>query len=110
MQDITEFGVGFAKAIPTYDILPATSRSRIRQGEDGAGCRDAAQHVFAQAAPVAWGVSAATAPEINTDRAAGTAPPARSQIQRSAGITFEANNSRCVCAQRGGSPGGNVHE
>jgi hypothetical protein len=91
-------------------VIPsATSRSRIRQGEDGAGCRDAAQHVFAQRHQ--WrGVSAATAPEINTDRAAGTAPPARSQIQRSAGITFEANNSRCVCAQRGGSPGGNVHE
>src|ERR1700693_2470981 len=45
---MTGFGVGFAKAIPTYDVLPAASRSRIRQGEDGAGRRDAAQQVFAQ--------------------------------------------------------------
>ena len=30
--------------------------------------------------------------------------------QRNAGMTFAANNSRCVCAQRGGSPGGSVHE
>ena len=37
-------------------------------------------------------------------------PSIRSQIQRNAGITFAANSSRCVCAQRGGSPGGNVQE
>jgi len=30
--------------------------------------------------------------------------------QRNAGITFDAKSSRCVCAQRGGSPGGSVHE
>ena len=29
---------------------------------------------------------------------------------RSAGITLDANSSRCGCAQRGGSPGGSVHE
>jgi hypothetical protein len=30
------------------DVLPTTSLSHIRQGEDGAWRRDAAQHVFAQ--------------------------------------------------------------
>jgi len=25
-------------------------------------------------------------------------------------LTFDANSARCVCAQRGGSPGGSVHE
>jgi hypothetical protein len=30
--------------------------------------------------------------------------------QRNAGITFDAKSSRCACAQRGGSPGGSVHE
>ena len=41
---------GFAsprRSQPT-DVLPGTSRSRIRQGEDGARRRDAAQPVFAQ--------------------------------------------------------------
>ncbi len=33
-----------------------------------------------------------------------------SRSQRNAGMTFDANSSRCVCAQRGGSPGGSVHE
>jgi hypothetical protein len=40
------------------------------------------------------------------DGVPGRAP----QTQRNEGITFAANSSRCVCAHRGGSPGGNVHE
>ena len=37
-------------------------------------------------------------------------PWPRVRGQRKAGITFSANSSRCVCAQRGGSPGGKVQE
>jgi hypothetical protein len=37
-------------------------------------------------------------------------PCPRVRDQRNAGMTFEANSSRCVCAHRGGSPGGSVHD
>jgi len=47
-HQVTQMQVGFAKAIPTYDALPGTGRSRIRQGEDSAGRRDPAQHVCTQ--------------------------------------------------------------
>jgi len=59
--------VGFPKAIPTYDVLPATSRSGIRQGEDGAG---AARPRITCSPSGTSGVvaSAATAPEISTER------------------------------------------
>jgi hypothetical protein len=50
--------------------------------------------------PVPIYLAALTSQNVGGDRS----------TQRSAGITFEANNSRCVCAHRGGSPGGNVHE
>ena len=37
-----------AKAIPTCDARSATRRSRLRQGEDGAGRGNAAQEMFAE--------------------------------------------------------------
>jgi hypothetical protein len=39
-----------------------------------------------------------------------TSTHALSRDQRNAGMTFAANSSRWVSAQRGGSPGGSVHE
>ncbi len=47
-QTLAGFCVGFVELVANHDLLAATSRSCIRQGEDGAGRRDTAQNVFAQ--------------------------------------------------------------
>ena len=63
---------------------PATSRSRIRQSEDGAGRGDAAQPVFAERQQRSV-VSAASAPEISTHRPSGRHSPSSRLTRLTAG-------------------------
>jgi hypothetical protein len=102
------------------EARPAVSRVRADRTADRIECASSPGQILDPANATRWNTQsrvtsmAGLAPEVpwrgGRKGAESANPWPRVRDQRNAGMTFEANSSKCVCAQRGGKPGGSVHE